>query len=124
MRHPVSFNPQCLSYPTPMFIRPAWRLLLVLALSLLASAAALHAADYYVATTDNDTSSNGSANERVTSIDPSFERVTVSAGSNILSIRVFDRLGGGGFNAHADDFRVELAEPAPIIILPGPYHPD
>jgi len=48
----------------------------------------------------------------------------VKAGSNILSIRVFDRLGGGGFNAHAEDFHVELAEPAPLAIVPGPYHPD
>lgn len=48
----------------------------------------------------------------------------LKTGSNILSIRVFDRIGGGGFNAHAEDFRLELAEPAPNEIVPGPYHPD
>lgn len=48
----------------------------------------------------------------------------LKAGSNILSIRVFDRVGGGGFNAQPEDFRIELAKPEPVIILPGLYHPD
>jgi len=48
----------------------------------------------------------------------------LKASGNSLAIRVFDRLGGGGFNAHAEDFRLELADPAPIVLPPGPYHAD